>query len=540
MLCRTVGRTVGTRLFTRINSYDSLPERLLRPPPGWPDDFQAAIAGLPPEEQRILDLLGPGESSELTYRDIYELLCKELSECEPGNAFLLGSHGPEQREDDLLKEAVRRIVEGWPPPPFRIAGRDEGRSAENFWLRPAENSGRAFQKAFERVLRKCGIHAGRGPAVYRRQMTSCPRTVESVLPDARDRRVPALRSVLGQAPLFYRSELSERRPRPLRVPVVHLYLDVSGSMTECLPYLSAACREPFKRGELKVFAFSTVVSELKGHDLSKAPMQNTWGTEPEHRHRLRLRRRADQLSACCSLGLGELGRRLFVRLRGDADLSATFGPDFKVLASLEVKPGKNWVEWRRLILSIQHIPKLSYERQHRIVLPLLEQILRDLEAGGLEGAASTFTSDKLLLNAAGEFAIGGPEGDNGLSGKKLVIDHYGPSVPIGGEALSGKDPHKVDKCGALRARQLAKKLVRGGVDEARVLLGWTPGGDTPFLVEASTSQGSVNLQVPRGELPSDEWFSIKAIVRDLELAERDWSADLRGGYFCQASAPWER
>jgi VWA domain containing CoxE-like protein len=60
---------------------------------------------------------------------------------------------------------------------------------------------------------------------------------------------------------------------------VHLYLDVSGSMTSCLPYVSAACREPFKRGELKIFAFSTVVSELKGHDLSKAPMQNTWGTD---------------------------------------------------------------------------------------------------------------------------------------------------------------------------------------------------------------------------------------------------------------------
>ena len=70
-------------------------------------------------------------------------------------------------------------------------------------------------------------------------------------------------------------------------------------------------------------------------------------------------------------------------------------------------------------------------------------------------------------------AVGGPEGDNGLSGKKLVIDHYGPGVPIGGGALAGKDPHKVDKCGALRARQLAKKLVRGGVDEARVPLGWT-------------------------------------------------------------------
>ena len=237
---------------------------------------------------------------------------------------------------------------------------------------------------------------------------------------------------------------------------------------------------------------------------------------------------------------GELGRRLLARLRNDADFSAIFGPDFKILASLELKQGAIEVEWRRLILSVQHIPKLSYERQHRILLPMLKQILRDLEASGLEGTASTFTPDKLILNGAGEFAIGGPEGDNGLSGKKLVIDHYGPSVPIGGGALAGKDPHKVDKCGALRARQLAKTLVRAGVDEARVILGWAPGGDTPFLVEASTSQGSVNLQVPRQELPPDEWFRIGAIVGDLELTKRDWATDLGAGYFCQPGAPWER
>ena len=157
---------------------------------------------------------------------------------------------------------------------------------------------------------------------------------------------------------------------------------------------------------------------------------------------------------------GELDRRLFAWLRSDAGLSATFGPDFKILASLEVEPGEVQVDWRRLILSIQHIPKLPYERQHRILMPMLEQLLNDLEAGGLKGTASTFTMNKLILNGAGEFTIGGPEGDNGLSGKKLVIDHYGPGVPIGGGALCGKDPHKVDKCGALRARQLAKKLVR--------------------------------------------------------------------------------
>jgi S-adenosylmethionine synthetase len=237
---------------------------------------------------------------------------------------------------------------------------------------------------------------------------------------------------------------------------------------------------------------------------------------------------------------GELGRRPFARLRIDADLSVTFGPDFKILSSLSVAPGATKVEWQRLILSIQHVPRLAYERQHRILLPILEHILRELEKGGLRGVASSFAPDKLLLNGAGEFATGGPEGDNGLSGKKLVVDHYGPGVSIGGGALCGKDPHKVDKCGALRARQLAKKLVRKGVDEARVSLGWAPGSDAPFLVEASTTQGGVSLQIPRQELPADEWFSIKLIVHDLELYERDWMADLLAGYFCQASAPWER
>ena len=279
MLSRTVGRTVGTSLFTRTNGYGSLPERLLRPPPGWPDHFEDAVAELPEAEQRIINLLyGPDEPSEITYRDIYELLRQELSGCIVPNVLLLGSHGPEQQVDGLLKEAVRHIVEGWPPPPFHIAGRDEGRSAENFWLQPGDQPGRKFQKVFESALRKCGIRAGRGATVYRRQVISTLRSVETVLPNARDRRIHALRLVLGQDPLFYRSELSEQRSMLVRVPIVHLYLDISGSMIAGLPYLSAACRDPFKRGELKIFAFSTVVSEITGHDLTKVPMRNTWGT----------------------------------------------------------------------------------------------------------------------------------------------------------------------------------------------------------------------------------------------------------------------
>jgi hypothetical protein len=62
----------------------------------------------------------------------------------------------------------------------------------------------------------------------------------------------------------------------------------------------------------------------------------------------------------------------------------------------------------------------------------------------------------------------------------------------------------------------------------------------PLLIEVLTTQGGVSLQVPGKELPPKEWFSIRAIVRDLELTERDWGTDLWAGYFCHPVAPWER
>lgn len=234
---------------------------------------------------------------------------------------------------------------------------------------------------------------------------------------------------------------------------------------------------------------------------------------------------------------GELGRRLFRMVRNDAGLAETFGPDFKILASIELREGV--VSWDRLVLSSQHRPGLSQEKQHRLLLPIFAGLLAELEAEGVAGVGSGFDPRKLILNGAGEFAIGGPEGDNGLSGKKLVIDHYGPSVPIGGGAISGKDPHKIDKCGAVRARQFTKQLVRAGVDEANVTLGWAPGGDAPFLIKAVTSKAGVRLEIPEDELPAPGWFSISRIVQDLELTGRDWRRDLLNGYFANPASPWE-
>lgn len=279
MLARSVGQSVGVNLFTSTNPFGSFPARLLRPPPGWPGAFRDAIAPLPEKQRRAIHLLYGPDDGTLTYHDIYETLRSSFTTLEPGELTLLGNHGEESPENPLLTGVVRGIVEGWPPPPVRISGRDQGRDAGDYFLRAAEEPGVAFRKAFRDVLRKCGIRSGRGPAVHRPRISLSERSIETVLPDGRDRRIPALRSITGVSPLIYRSSVQEPRVRPARVPVVHLYLDVSGSMNECLPCLTAVCREPFRRGELKVFAFSTIVSEAKGTDLYRIAIKNTGGTE---------------------------------------------------------------------------------------------------------------------------------------------------------------------------------------------------------------------------------------------------------------------
>lgn len=278
MLARTVGSTVGVKLFTSVNSFESFPGRLLRPPPGWPVSIAEAIAPLPAEQRKVIQLLYGPEENALTYYDVYEVLRNTLGAGEE-EVVLLGNHGEETPENPLLTGVVRRIVEGWPAPPFRISGRDQGRDASDYFLSEQQQPGADFKRAFREVLRNCGIHSGRGPAIYQPKLTVSERTIETVLPDKRDRRIPALRAVSGVNPLIYRSSVHEARVRSTRVPVVHLYLDVSGSMSGCLPWLTAVCREPFRRGELKIFAFSTVVSEVRGTDLTRVAIKNTGGTE---------------------------------------------------------------------------------------------------------------------------------------------------------------------------------------------------------------------------------------------------------------------
>ena len=157
-----------------------------------------------------------------------------------------------------------------------------------------------------------------------------------------------------------------------------------------------------------------------------------------------------------------------------------FGPDGKVLVV---------VRDRALIgvsVSVHHSPGVEWIALTCSVRGACERIAGDFVAAGeLKPLANDV---EWLVNGAGAFEIGGPEGDNGLSGKKLVAQAYGTAVPIGGGAFHGKDPRKVDPKGQLLARKMALDLVQaGGVKEATVWLAWRPGDVEPRWTEIVTT-----------------------------------------------------
>jgi len=226
---------------------------------------------------------------------------------------------------------------------------------------------------------------------------------------------------------------------------------------------------------------------------------------------------------------GRFARRLHA-VRSQAP-ALDLGPDGKVLVLVR-EDGASW-SIEAFSCSLQQRAKADEVALHRAVRLAVGEELQQLSAN-LPGLAAV--PEQLTVNGAGAFEVGGPEGDNGLSGKKLVMDAYGPRVPIGGGAWSGKDFFKADRAGGLHARRLAKLVVKLGLaNEAIVTLGWFPGDregrvlhiETPSGQSGSTLHvaGCMDLTLAR----SGEHFPAEDL---LEIA--------RWGHFEKAHHPWEQ
>jgi S-adenosylmethionine synthetase len=176
-------------------------------------------------------------------------------------------------------------------------------------------------------------------------------------------------------------------------------------------------------------------------------------------------------------------------------------PDAKSQVTLEYRDGMP-VRATSVVVSTQHADGLSQDDVREMVRPHVENVLPE---------GWMCAEDEFYVNPTGRFVIGGPVGDSGLTGRKIIVDTYGGSCPHGGGAFSGKDPTKVDRSAAYAARYVAKNIVAAGyADKCTMQLSYAIGVSKPLSVYVNT----------HGTGTVDEAALVKALGRVIDLSPR--------------------
>ncbi|UQN05272.1 methionine adenosyltransferase [Deinococcus sp. QL22] len=186
-----------------------------------------------------------------------------------------------------------------------------------------------------------------------------------------------------------------------------------------------------------------------------------------------------------------------------------------------------------VVISTQHDEHVS---QEQIRADMIEQVIRAVIPAGLLSADTKF-----FINPSGRFVIGGPHGDTGLTGRKIIVDTYGGAVPHGGGAFSGKDPTKVDRSAAYYARYIAKNIVAAGLARrALVEVAYAIGRAHPVSLRVDTyGTGTVSDETLAALVAAHFDARPQAIIAELDLRRPIYAQTAAYGHFGRDGFPWE-
>ena len=216
------------------------------------------------------------------------------------------------------------------------------------------------------------------------------------------------------------------------------------------------------------------------------------------------------------------------------DEQKRFGPDGKAMAIVEYEDERP-VRVARIVVSFQHAPEVD-------PTDLTELIWQNVILSALKGMPYD-DSLELILNPGGHFVLGGPDADTGLTGRKLAVDAYGPFVPTGGGAFSGKDPTKLDRSGAYMARCVAKNIVASGIAQrCQVTLTYAIGMAKPLAVEVDTFGTGLLCEDDCLAVAVQSAFDLTpaGIITELDLQRPIYARTAVGGHFGREDFPWEK
>ena len=233
-----------------------------------------------------------------------------------------------------------------------------------------------------------------------------------------------------------------------------------------------------------------------------------------------------------------------VRKSGELDY---LRPDGKTQVTIDYD-GDRAVRLDTVVLSTQHSAEIDHERQlpADITKHVFEPVMTALKDSGVQLDTSDY---RTLINPTGKFVIGGPMGDAGLTGRKIIVDTYGGMARHGGGAFSGKDPSKVDRSAAYAMRWVAKNIVAAGLaGRCEVQVAYAIGTAQPVGLYIETF-GTETVPVDRIQAAVDAVFDLRplALVEELDLLRPIYAPTAAYGHFGRTTAagydnpfPWEQ